>query len=153
MGHRCRAASGKRRSVKPMRLAWWASAGLAPLCLLLGSNASAEFRGRQYTVDRPQLAIDLFYRSESETRTGPYITEANHTQAIGERLSFKTAGWLYHPALATYTLNLAPEWQQTTEKPDLGRETNNKVGYPAKCCDGKIMQWNQIYRKCDQNRC
>jgi len=127
MGHCCRAASGKRRSAKPLRLAWWASAGLAPLCLLLGSNVWAEFRGRQYTVDRPQLAIDLFYRSESETRTGPYITEANHTQAIGELLSFKTAGWLYHPALATYTLSLEPEWQQTTEKPDLGRETNNKT--------------------------
>lgn len=125
--HRCRAASGKRRLVKPMRLAWWASAGLAPLCLLLGNNAWAEFRGRQYTVDRPQLGIDLFYRSDSETRTGPYLSETNHTQAIGERLDLKTAGWLYHPALATYTLNLVPEWQQTTEQPNLGQETNGNT--------------------------
>ena len=48
-------------------------------------------------------------------------------------------GTTYCPACGTAVIRR--DWYEIPE-----------VGYPAKCCDGKIMQWNQIYRKCDQNR-
>jgi len=133
MGHRCRAASGKRWSVNRGRRAWWLAAGLAQLCLLpLGNDAWAEYRGRQFTIDRPKLGADVSYRFDSETRTGPSLNATNEAHYLNERLDLETAGWLYHPTMATYTLHLLPEWQQTMDKSDQSQgNTSNSflLGY------------------------
>ena len=95
-------------------------------------NASAEYGGRNYSIARPQLALDLSYDFESEKREGPYIAEENDSHALKERVDLQTSGWGYHPAFLTYTVGLSPEWEQTTETPDPGRRnTRNSflLGY------------------------
>lgn len=82
--------------------------------------AHAEYGGRLYSIERPRLAVDLSYRMESEERRGPFVTLRNDTQTVNERLDIETAGWVYHPALMTYTLRLSPEWQQSLDEPDSG---------------------------------
>lgn len=84
-------------------------------------NASAEYEGRSYLIERPQLALDLTYDFESEKREGPYIATKNSSHALKEKVDLQTAGWGFHPAFLTYTLGFSPEWEQTIEKSDLGR--------------------------------
>ncbi|WP_297455726.1 hypothetical protein, partial [Ferrovum sp.] len=45
--------------------------------------------------------------------------------------------------LAAYEWSSTPEYDCSS--------VISQVGYPAKCCDVKIMQWNQASRKCDQS--
>lgn len=110
------------------RPALWLLAGLAQLCLLWpGSEAAAAYRGRQWSIQRPQLAAEFSYRYESEARTGPFLSTSNTSSVLDEKLDLKTAGWLYHPAMATYTLELLPEWQQSQDTPEGGRENSNSA--------------------------
>ena len=87
------------------------------------NDASAEYGGRSYFIERPQLGLDLSYNFESEKREGPYIATKNTAHALKERVDLQTTGWGYHPAFLTYTLGLSPEWEQTVEKPDPGRRS------------------------------
>jgi len=83
-------------------------------------NASAEYEGKSYLIERPQLALDLTYNFESEDREGPYIATKNTSHALKERVDLQTTGWGYHPAFLTYTVGLSPEWEQLIEKPEPG---------------------------------
>jgi len=87
----------------------------------MSNNASAEYGGRSYLIERPQLALDLTYDFESEKREGPFIATKNSSHALKEKVDLQTAGWGFHPAFLTYTLGLSPEWEQTVEKSDPGR--------------------------------
>jgi len=106
---------------------------LLPVALLLmilqavamPNDASAEYGGRNYSIDRPQLALDLSYDFESEERVGPYIASKNTTHVLKEKVDLQTAGWGYHPAFLTYTLGLSPEWEQTVERPDPGAKSTS----------------------------
>jgi hypothetical protein len=99
-----------------------------PLALLLvflqavakPDNAIAEYGGRTFFIERPQLALDLSYNFESEEREGPFIATKNTSHAWKERVDLQTAGWGYHPAFLTYTVGLSPEWEQLIEKPEPG---------------------------------
>lgn len=98
---------------------------LAPLffCLALARQpAQAEYAGRMYYIDRPKLGIELAYRLDTEERTGPFGANRLDSQILSERIDLETEGWVYHPAMAQYTLRLSPEWRQGTEKTDPGRD-------------------------------
>jgi hypothetical protein len=89
---------------------------------LLAQPAQAEYLGQQATIDRPKLGLDMSYRLESEERTGPFIADTHDSEVVRESFDMETAGWLYHPEVAAYTLRLSPEWQQTHDQPDPGSE-------------------------------
>jgi len=88
--------------------------------VIAATPAHAEYGGRLYHIERPRLAIDLSYRTESEERQGPFIDVQNDTRTVNERFDIETGGWVYHPALMTYTLMLSPEWEQSLDEPDSG---------------------------------
>jgi hypothetical protein len=97
-------------------------------CFLAGpvGNAQAEYAGRQYEIERPRLALELSYRQESDDRVGPSIpARHNENQFLTERFDIETGGWVYHPALMTYTLRLSPEWRQAVDQPEPGPEQSS----------------------------
>lgn len=93
--------------------------------LTFGNAARAAYGGSNYYIERPRLAIDLSYRYESDERAGPFVSSRNDTQYLVQRFDIETGGWIYHPALMTYTLRLSPEWQQTLQEPDTGSSLAN----------------------------
>lgn len=93
----------------------------------MGNDASAQFKGRYYSIERPKLGADLSYRFDSEDRKGPFTTAKNSTRVLNERFDLETEGWLYHPAMAAYTLRLSPEWAQPMSEADQGRKTTSKA--------------------------
>ncbi len=98
----------------------------------MGMTENKAYAERQYYIERPRLELDLSCNLESEDRAGPFIATKYLSHALNERLDIETKGWVYHPAVLLYSLRLSPEWQQTIEKPDAGRETTKKsflLGY------------------------
>lgn len=94
--------------------------------------ASAEYGGRSFYIERPQLGLDLSYDYRTEDQEGPYVSTKNTTQALIERLDLQTEGWAYHPAFLTYLLELSPEWEQVLEEPEPGADTTRRnflLGY------------------------
>jgi hypothetical protein len=76
-----------------------------------------------YYIARPVLGIDFEFEYEEETRKGPFITRTDQTTDLTEKLEIKTKGWLYHPALAVYSLAFSPEWEQLREKNSFGQSS------------------------------
>lgn len=71
---------------------------------LAGHPAHAEYAGMNYYIERPRLALELSYRMETDEVEGPYLTTKNSTQILRERFDIETGGFIYHPALMTFTL-------------------------------------------------
>lgn len=92
---------------------------------LAGHPAHAEYAGRNYYIERPRLALDLSYRMETDEVEGPYLTTKNSTQILRERFDIETGGFIYHPALMTFTLRLSPEWEQEQDEYEPGSEQSS----------------------------
>lgn len=92
---------------------------------LAGHPAHAEYAGRNYYIERPRLALDLSYRMETDEVEGPYLTTKNSTQILRERFDIETGGFIYHPALMTFTLRLSPEWEQEQDEYEPGSDQSS----------------------------
>lgn len=127
---RVRRASGRRAGParsRPTGRALSAGLGCVAVCLAgFEGAAHAEYRGRQFDIETPKLAIDLGYRLDTETRRGPFGNLSHSERVIGEGFELDSDGWLYHPALATYTLALRPQWEQSVDRP--GEGPGSKTG-------------------------
>jgi len=113
---------------------------LLPLCLAglwtglaLPQAAQAAYRGRNFSMDRPRVGGEIAYRFDSEERSGPFVVAARQdNQLLSERIDIETQGWIYHPALVTYTARLSPEWRQrqtTSGGSSASRSTETLLGY------------------------
>jgi len=78
------------------------------------------FARKNFFIERPRLGMKLSFESEKDEREGPFTSTTEYTTTYTEELDIKTKGWVYHPALLVYTLNLSPEWEQV-------RDTNGDV--------------------------
>jgi hypothetical protein len=67
-------------------------------------------------MERPSMGAGLSFEHEIDEREGPDITRTDTTTTYNERLDIETKGWIYHPALAVYTLTISPEWEQIFDK-------------------------------------
>lgn len=77
-------------------------------------------QGDYFFIKRPTLGLTLTYEFKDETRTnsGKDVKDSHHR--FRERVGFKTAGWVYHPAFMRYTLLFEPEWSQAREETSSG---------------------------------
>ena len=88
-------------------------------------------------MERPRLGMELTFEYEEEKREGPFINRVDNTTDLTEKLEIATEGWVYHPALATYSLTFIPEWEQSRTENNTGnssfinRDSNFLQGYDA----------------------
>lgn len=123
-GRRGSGRACRRRAIAPRR-ALCLSLAVGQVCLaVLPQAVQAAYRGRLYYMDRPKLGLDLSYRLDSEERSSPFNKTKLETHVLSERIELETEGWVYHPAMALYTLSLAPEFRQTRERPEPGRDND-----------------------------
>ncbi len=99
---------------------------------LTGKNVYAR---RYFLIERPKLGLEFSYEFEKDERTGSDIERKDTSMTFSGKLDIETRGWVYHPALVTYSLSLSPEWEQIYTKPDRGDKRTSKnffLGYSAK---------------------
>ncbi len=70
------------------------------------------FAANIFYIERPVLGMEFVFEYEEEIREGPFISRVDQTKDLTEELNILTAGWIYHPALAVYSLEYSPEWNQ-----------------------------------------
>ncbi|MBI5409917.1 MAG: TonB-dependent receptor [Nitrospirae bacterium] len=90
------------------------------LCIVIFTTSSggSVFAGRYFLIERPGLGLEFSYKFEKDERKSADVNREDTAAAFSERLDIETEGWVYHPALMTYTLRLAPEWKQLSERTD-----------------------------------
>jgi hypothetical protein len=111
------------------------SAGIFICAIVAGIIfADKAVANKSYHISRPKLGFDLSYEFDSEKRTGPFVSSDEDSSTYTEKLEIATDGWIYHPALAEYTLILTPEWEQVSSNTGNGDKVESRSfrqGYDA----------------------
>ncbi len=86
-------------------------------CVMLVFGCSGgNLRTKYFAAARPKITSTSSVELEREERKTPFTDSKEDTLTFTQELDFRTAGWIYHPALAVYSLDLRPEYElQTTE--------------------------------------
>lgn len=99
---------------------WIAAIASGVLAAAAPRPADAQIRSKYFFMERPNVVSTTEYEFEEEER----ITRSNKlnetTNTLIKELEISTQGWVYHPALAIFSLSLRPEFE--IEK---SRESNN----------------------------
>jgi hypothetical protein len=74
----------------------------------------------------PKMTFGLTYDFENEERTGPNFDREDSTHSYTEQLMLSTRGWVYHPELVSFTLQLRPRWSQSIEKFSTGDKDKSR---------------------------
>jgi hypothetical protein len=69
-----------------------------------------------FNIGTPKLGLGLFYDFSNEKNTGPDVNTRSEIQEFRERLNIETNGWIYHPALWQFELELSPQFTQRKEE-------------------------------------
>lgn len=89
---------------------------------------------KYFHMERPRLAAEFSFEFEEDNRSGPDTDRKDTSVTYSEKLDIETSGWMYHPALAIYSLVLTPEWEQISERSDdsdIERTNTFLQGYDA----------------------
>jgi hypothetical protein len=73
-------------------------------------------QSRYYFIKRPTMGGQLSYEFKDVSRTQNGTTDTTTNHKFTERISFATAGWVYHPAFMEYSLMIEPELNQEKEE-------------------------------------
>lgn len=81
-------------------------------------------------MKRPSIGGELSYEVEKNSRTYNGTTSEESSHKFTESIGLKTSGWVYHPALMTYSLMIEPEWEQTKEQNNSGGSSDSSSFSP-----------------------
>ncbi len=90
------------------------------------------FARRYMLMNQPEFNYRFSYEYDKEKRTSPFSNREDKAITFQEGFDFKTNGWIYHPALMTYTLRYSPEWEQLSQETkgqDKAKTDNFLQGY------------------------
>lgn len=82
------------------------------VCVLPGSRSQAASSIPYYSVESPNVEVSLSEERESEQRTGQFKKKDKDTSTSSQQFVISTRGWIYHPALMTFSAILKPEFKQ-----------------------------------------
>jgi hypothetical protein len=100
----------------------------------------AGYTSRYFQVTRPRLGLGLSYDFEEERRGEPGSASKDKSNEFRQRLELDTNGWIYHPALCTYSLRFVPEWVQTLREDDSGENSTDTSFQPVYAIDALFLE-------------
>lgn len=100
----------------------------------------AGYTSRYFQVARPRLGLGLSYDFEEERRGEPGSVTKDTSNEFRQRLELETNGWIYHPALCTYSLRFVPEWVQTLREADPGENSTDTSFQPVYAIDAFFLE-------------
>jgi len=104
------------------------------------SDRSGFYAGRYFFIERPLLGLGLSYEYEHETRTGPDSETEDTLHEFWQWLNIESAGWIYHPALFSYSFGFQPQMKQQIEIHDPGDRGSSKYYLEAYNLDATLLQ-------------
>jgi hypothetical protein len=100
----------------------------------------AGYTSRYFQVARPRLGLGLSYDFEEERRGEPGSDNKDKSNEFRQRLELDTNGWIYHPALCTFSLRFVPEWVQTLREDDSGENSTDTSFQPVYAIDALFLE-------------
>ena len=98
------------------------------------------YTSRYFHIARPRLGLGLSYDFEEERRENPDTVTKDTSNEFRQRLALDTNGWIYHPALCTYTLRFEPEWKQVRRVLDPGETGTDTPFTPFYAIDAFFLE-------------
>ena len=111
--------------------------------LLLATTASAA-RTRSFYLERPRLALEFEYSYQDDENVTPTRTNGQVSHRFLEGLSLASRGYLYHPALLIFDLELSPSWEQEEQSSAAGREDSRRSFFFDYNLSGTLMQYRRL---------
>ena len=82
-----------------------------------------------FLLQRPSTTLFFSKEIEDESRTDPDGERNKDYRAERLRLNFRSRGWVYHPALVTFTIDLRPQFLSKKFEFSPGSQTSDKVDF------------------------
>lgn len=104
----------------------------ALLAALLVSVWPGSGLAKSFYLERPRWSSKVDYRYFSDEQTTPDRQDQSSSHRLTEGLSVASSGWLYHPALLTFDVQLDPQWSQESEGSEDGLSSGTQsfsLGY------------------------
>jgi len=117
---------------------------LAGVLLTLEFLAAAPVAARMFYLERPKLGVELSYVFQQDNNQNPSQTTSSRDQRFLESLTLDSRGFVYHPALLQFELDLTPTWQQQNESASRGRTNSNQAFYLDYGFSGAIFQYKPL---------
>ncbi len=86
--------------------------------------------GKYIFIDVPAVSAGLKYEFQDETRTNNGVDTTELYHKFAEKIGFRSKGWIYHPALCSFTATLEPELSQVYEEDNAGRSASDNLFTP-----------------------
>lgn len=122
---------------------------LIVIVFLIGGPAYAR---QNFMIERPKLGLEFSYEFEKDERSGPDTDSEDESMTFSERIDVETEGWVYHPALAIYTLRLSPQWEQITEQSGEGGKTDANTFLQGYFTEVTLLQFKPYTLRLFANR-
>lgn len=130
------------RSAWGSRVARRRQAAALLACLVAAAGpAKAELRTKYFSMDRPDIVSTTSYEFEDEKRTTRFRETDETTKTWTQEIEISTEGWVYHPALAIYSVSLRPEYEIENTKASGGFSRSDKILFFGYTFDTTILQF------------
>jgi hypothetical protein len=86
--------------------------------------------GKYFFMSIPEIGAGLKYEFQDETRSNNDVETTELYHKFAEKIGFRADGWLYHPALFTFSATLEPELSQVYEEDSVGNSAKSNLFTP-----------------------
>ncbi len=115
----------------------------ALLALLLTVNCSTA-AARMFYLERPNMGLEFEYAYQNDENKTPTQGREGSSQRFLEGLSLASRGYVYHPALFLFEVELNPTWEQQNQTSDSGSESSGQAFNLDYGLDGTILQYQRV---------
>ena len=114
---------------------------LAAAATVLPQHARAQVEGQYFSMKLPTVTSTTSYEIEDEERTTRFLDIEEHTNTFSQELEIETEGWVYHPALAIFSLNLQPKLELESTEASGGIDRSNRILFFGYTFGSTIFQY------------
>lgn len=116
------------------------TAMIAALTTLLITGTGQTAMAKMFYLERPRLGAEFDYSFKDSTQVSPTRQSQGVSHQYTEGLSLASRGYVYHPALLVFDLNLEPKWEQQREKYEPGKDNEGRSFFLDYGFDGTLLK-------------
>jgi hypothetical protein len=119
--------------------------GAAPAIVPLEKGEQVQYgrvpalRGPYFLLERPKIGVLGSFEFDSETVINRGVERESRVFEYREGLTVATRGWLYHPALLRFDVQLDPQWSQIDVGGDGSQAAGSEFFIPSYSLDGTLL--------------
>jgi hypothetical protein len=102
-------------------------------------DAVPALRGEYFLIERPRIGLLGSFKYDSETVNNRGEERESSVFEFREGFTVATRGWMYHPALFLFDVQVEPQWSQIDESGDGPKSDDTRFFIPGYSLDGTLL--------------